>query len=316
MVRNFLASVLVTGGAGYIGSVLTERLLQHDHEVTVLDNLMYNQNSILYLSHYRKFNFIKGDARDKKLIADAVKGKDFVIPLAAIVGAPACDKNPELATTTNLGSVQELMGIVEKDQKILFPNTNSGYGTKDNSQYCTEESPLEPVSLYGRLKVDAEKSVLSRENSIVLRLATVFGVSPRMRLDLLVNDFTFRAVTDGYLVLFEKDFKRNYIHIRDIAKCFEFCMTNFQRMRGEIYNVGRDDANSSKEELALRIKRFVPFLKIVISEVGKDPDRRNYIVSNDKINKTGFQCDYSLDDGIQELIKGYKILYRSAYTNL
>ncbi len=213
-------------------------------------------------------------------------------------------------------SIQELIELVENDQKIIFPNTNSGYGTKDNSQYCTEESPLEPVSLYGRLKVDAEKAVPSRENSIVLRLATVFGVSPRMRLDLLVNDFTFRAVTDGYLVLFEKDFKRNYIHIRDIAKCFEFCMTNFHRMRGQIYNVGRDDANCSKEELALRIKRFVPSLKIVISEVGKDPDRRNYIVSNDKINKTGFQCDYSLDDGIQELIKGYKILYRSAYTNL
>jgi len=308
--------VFITGGAGYIGSVLAERLLQHGHEVTVLDNLMYNQNSILYLAHYKKFEFMKGDARDKKLVTNVIKGKDFVIPLAAIVGAPACDKNPELATTTNLRAIQELLALVSTDQKIIFPNTNSGYGTKDNSQYCTEESPLEPVSLYGRLKVDAEKSILSRDNSIVLRLATVFGVSPRMRLDLLVNDFTYRAVRDGYIVLFEKDFKRNYIHIRDIAKCFEFCMTNFQSMRGEIYNVGRDDANCSKEELALRIKKYVPSLKIVISEVGRDPDRRNYIVSNDKINKTGFQCDYSLDDGIQELIKGYKILYDSAYTNL
>ena len=308
--------MFITGGAGYIGSVLAERLLQHGHEVTVLDNLMYNQNSILYLAHYKKFEFMKGDARDKKLVTNVIKGKDFVIPLAAIVGAPACDKNPELATTTNLRAIQELLALVSTDQKIIFPNTNSGYGTKDNSQYCTEESPLEPVSLYGRLKVDAEKSILSRDNSIVLRLATVFGVSPRMRLDLLVNDFTYRAVRDGYIVLFEKDFKRNYIHIRDIAKCFEFCMTNFQSMRGEIYNVGRDDANCSKEELALRIKKYVPSLKIVISEVGRDPDRRNYIVSNDKINKTGFQCDYSLDDGIQELIKGYKILYDSAYTNL
>ena len=257
-----MVSVLITGGAGYIGSVLTERLLQHGHDVTVLDNLMYNQNSILYLSHHRNFQFIRGDARNKNIIKEAVKGKDFVIPLAAIVGAPACDINPDLATETNLRAIQQLLSLVTEDQKIIFPNTNSGYGTKDNSQYCTEESPLEPISLYGRLKVEAEKTILSRRNSIVLRLATVFGVSPRMRLDILVNDFTYRAMRDGYLVLFEKDFKRNYIHIRDIAKCYEFCMTNFAAMRSQIYNVGRDDANCSKEELALKIKKFVPSLKI------------------------------------------------------
>jgi nucleoside-diphosphate-sugar epimerase len=308
--------VLVTGGAGYIGSVLTERLLQKGYEVAVLDNLMYNQNSILYLAHHRNFQFVKGDARNKKLIADLVRGKDFVIPLAAIVGAPACDRNPDLARETNLNAIQELLDLIDPEQKVIFPNTNSGYGTKDNSQYCTEESPLEPISLYGRLKVEAEKVILSRRNSIVLRLATVFGVSPRMRIDLLVNDFTYRAVKDGYIVLFEKDFKRNYIHIRDIAKCFEFCMMNFEKMHGQIYNVGRDDANCSKEELALRIKKYIPSLKVVISEVGKDPDRRNYIVSNDKINKAGFECEYTLDDGIQELVKGYKILFDSAYTNL
>lgn len=311
-----MASVLITGGAGYIGSVLTERLLQRGHDVTVLDNLMYHQNSILYLSHNRNFQFVKGDARDRKLVGELAVGKEFVIPLAAIVGAPACDRNPRLATETNLTAVQDVLDIIKPEQKIIFPNTNSGYGTKNSSEYCTEESPLEPVSLYGRLKVEAERSVLARKNSIVLRLATVFGVSPRMRVDLLVNDFTYRAVRDGYIVLFEKDFKRNYIHIRDIAKCFEFCMSNFEKMRGEIYNVGRDDANCSKEELALRIKKYVPALKIVISEVGKDPDRRNYIVSNDKITKAGFDCDYTLDDGIQELIKGYKILYDTAYTNL
>lgn len=306
----------MTGGAGYIGSVLTERLLQGGHQVTVLDNLMYNQNSILYLSHHKNFQFVKGDARNKKLIGEVIQGKDFVIPLAAVVGAPACDRNPQLATETNLNAITDLLTLINPEQKIVFPNTNSGYGTKDNSQYCTEESPLEPISLYGRLKVEAERSVLSRKNSIVLRLATVFGVSPRMRIDLLVNDFTYRAMRDGYIVLFEKDFKRNYIHIRDIAKCFEFCMANFEKMRGQIYNVGRDDANCSKEELALRIKKYVSSLKIVISEVGKDPDRRNYIVSNDKINKAGFECDYTLDDGIQELVKAYKILYDSAYTNL
>lgn len=311
-----MASVLITGGAGYIGSVLTERLLQRGHDVTVLDNLMYHQNSILYLSHNRNFQFVKGDARDRKLVGELAVGKEFVIPLAAIVGAPACDRNPRLATETNLTAVQDVLDIIKPEQKIIFPNTNSGYGTKNSSEYCTEESPLEPVSLYGRLKVEAERSVLARKNSIVLRLATVFGVSPRMRVDLLVNDFTYRAVRDGYIVLFEKDFKRNYIHIRDIAKCFEFCMSNFEKMRGEIYNVGRGDANCSKEELALRIKKYVPALKIVISEVGKDPDRRNYIVSNDKITKAGFDCDYTLDDGIQELIKGYKILYDTAYTNL
>lgn len=311
-----MASVLITGGAGYIGSVLTERLLQRGHDVTVLDNLMYHQNSILYLSHNRNFQFVKGDARDRKLVGELAVGKEFVIPLAAIVGAPACDRSPRLATETNLTAVQDVLDIIKPEQKIIFPNTNSGYGTKNSSEYCTEESPLEPVSLYGRLKVEAERSVLARKNSIVLRLATVFGVSPRMRVDLLVNDFTYRAVRDGYIVLFEKDFKRNYIHIRDIAKCFEFCMSNFEKMRGEIYNVGRGDANCSKEELALRIKKYVPALKIVISEVGKDPDRRNYIVSNDKITKAGFDCDYTLDDGIQELIKGYKILYDTAYTNL
>jgi nucleoside-diphosphate-sugar epimerase len=311
-----LTSVLITGGAGYIGSVLTERLLQHGCDVTVLDNMMYNQNSILYLSHHKNFEFIKGDARNKKLVGTAIKGKDFIIPLAAIVGAPACDLNPDLATETNLRAIQDLLVLIETNQRIIFPNTNSGYGTKDNSQYCTEESPLEPVSLYGRLKVEAEKSVLSRSNSIVLRLATVFGASPRMRLDLLVNDFTHRAVRDGYLVLFEKDFKRNYVHIRDIAKCFEFCMMNFEKMHGQIYNVGRDDANCSKEELALRIKKYIPALKIIISEVGKDPDKRNYIVSNDKINRTGFQCEFTLDEGIQELIKAYSILFDSPYSNL
>jgi nucleoside-diphosphate-sugar epimerase len=311
-----MASVLITGGAGYIGSVLCERLLQKNHNVTVVDNLMYNQNSIFYLSHYKNFEFIKGNATNEALLEKVIPGKDFIIPLAAIVGAPACDLNPSLARETNLNAIKSILKLKQESQKMIFPNTNSGYGTKDGRQFCTEESPLEPISLYGKLKVEAEKALLSTPNSIVLRLATVFGVSPRPRLDLLVNDFTHRAVRDGYLILFEKDFKRNYIHIRDVAKCFEFCMSNFDRMRGQVFNLGRDDANCSKEELALKIKKYIPSLKIIISEVGTDPDKRNYIVSNDKINKTGFVCDYSLDDGIQELIKGFKILYESPYSNV
>ena len=309
-------SVLITGGAGYIGSVLCNRLLAHGYEVTVLDNLMYRQNSLLHLSYYKNFDFIKGDARNRELMKGALSGKDFIIPLAAIVGAPACDKNPALASETNFGAIRTIVELKEEHQKIVFPNTNSGYGTKDGKQFCTEESPLQPISLYGRLKVEAEGVLLSTPNSIILRLATVFGVSPRMRLDLLVNDFTYRAVRDGYLVLFEKDFKRNYIHIQDIAKCFEFCMTNFEKMRGQVYNVGRDDANCSKEELALKIKNHVPSLKVISSEIGKDPDKRNYIVSNEKISKAGFKCDYSLDDGIVELIKGFRILYDTQYSNL
>jgi nucleoside-diphosphate-sugar epimerase len=311
-----VSRILITGGAGYLGSVATEYLLGKGHQVTVLDNLLYRQNSLLHLAYQKDFDFINGDARDRELLSKLVGKYDFIIPLAAIVGAPASDRNPELATSTNYGAIVTLLSLVSSRQRIVFPTTNSGYGIKGGGEVCTEESPLTPISLYGRTKVDAEKVLMSSKNAISLRLATVFGVSPRMRLDLLVNAFTYRAARDGFLVLFEKHFKRNYIHIRDVARCFDFCIQNFDRMGDQVYNVGLSDANLSKEELALRIKKFVPDLRIISSEVGKDPDQRNYVVSNAKIEKAGFGCAFSLDDGIQELIKGYKILQDLPYANV
>lgn len=305
--------VLITGGAGYTGSVLTDYLLKQGHYVTVVDNLMYNQNSLFHLAHYDRFHFVKGDVRDRYLMRRVLgEGKfDFALPLAALVGAPLCEQFPQQARETNLGALQE---IVESGQKIIFPNTNSGYGRTTGEVFCNEESPLEPVSHYGRLKVAAEQQVLNADG-ISLRLATIFGVSPRPRLDLLVNDFVYRAAKFGEITLFEKDFKRNYLHVRDLAKCYLFCMQHFEEMQGNVYNVGRDDANCSKEELALLIKKFVPNLRIAYDPTGRDPDQRNYIVSNAKIQALGFVPDYTIEDGIRELLKGYSMLYDTQYRN-
>lgn len=310
-----MASVLLTGGAGYLGSVITEYLLGHGHEVTVLDNLCYGQNPLLHLVHDKHFDFIKSDARDTRLLSRILPKFDFILPLAGIVGAPAAEKNPELAKSVNYGAIAKLLSLRERRQKIIFPNTNSGYGVKRQGEICTEKSRLAPISLYGRTKVQAERLLISQQNTISLRLATVFGVSPRMRLDLLVNNFTYRALKDRYLVIFEKQFKRNYIHIRDVARCFLHCISNFETMKDEVYNVGLDDANLSKEELALLIREHVPDLKLVFSDVGKDIDKRNYIVSNKKIGRTGFHCKYSLDDGIRELVKAYEFLRIDEFVN-
>jgi nucleoside-diphosphate-sugar epimerase len=304
--------VLITGGAGYTGSVLTEFLLQRGHEVTVVDNLMYNQNSLFHLAHFKNLKFIRGDVRNETLMHSLkLSDYNFVLPLAALVGAPLCEQFPLVATETNL---QGILNILDAGGKIIFPNTNSGYGKTTGDAPCTEESPLEPISVYGKLKVQAEQHVL-RSDGISLRLATIFGVSPRPRLDLLVNDFVYRAVKFGEITLFEKDFKRNYLHVRDLANCYLFCMKHFDQMAGQVYNVGRDDANCSKLTLALKIKQFVPSLRIAYDTQGKDPDQRNYIVSNAKIQKLGFSPDYTLEDGIQELIKGYSVLYDTQYRN-
>lgn len=301
--------VLITGGAGYVGSVLTERLLGWEYHVTVLDNLLYQQSSLLHLAHYPKFSFVKGDARDERTVKKLVGGVDVIIPLACVVGAPACEKNPKEAIATNLDAVVMLNELRNQDaQKIIFPTTNSGYGTKSGDVFCTENTPLEPISLYGETKVRAEQALLKTPNVITLRLATVFGVSPRMRLDLLVNDFVYKSVRDGYLVIFEKDFKRNYIHIQDVARVFGHCIDNFDMMKNTTYNVGLDDANLSKEELALMIKKHIPKLFVHFEEISKDPDKRNYIVSNTKLMNTGFRCQFSLDDGIKELIKWLSML--------
>lgn len=300
--------ILIIGGAGYLGSILSEYLLFKGHKITVLDNLMFKQNSLFHLMYNKNFNFIYGDIRDKKILTEAIYKKDFVLPLAAIVGAPACDANPEEAKSINLDAIINLIEILEPQQKIIYPTTNSGYGTKSGEVFCTEETPLEPISLYGTTKVAAEKAIIERGNSITLRLATVFGMSPRMRLDLLVNDFVYKAVVDRYLVVFEKNFKRNYIHIRDVARCFEFCIDNFEYMKNNTYNVGLESANLSKEELVFKIKEYVPNFYVHFADIGSDPDKRNYIVSNEKITKKGFNCTYTLDDGIIELIKGFSML--------
>lgn len=309
-------NILVTGGAGYLGSVLVPELLKLGHKVTVLDTFMFAQSSLAEVCHLESFNVFRGDARDQKLLTSLTKDKDVIIPLAALVGAPLCSRDAIGTVTTNRDSIQTLSNILSKDQRILMPITNSGYGIGQDGIYCTEETPLNPISTYGQTKVEAEKIALERENSISFRLATVFGMSPRMRLDLLVNDFTYRAVKDGFIVIFEGHFKRNYIHIRDVARAFIHGIDNFESMKGEAYNVGLSDANLSKLELCAKIQEYVPNFTVVEAPIGKDPDQRNYIVSNDKIEATGFKPQYSLDMGIQELLKGYMILNNSKYSNV
>ena len=308
--------VLVTGGAGYLGSILSEHLLRAGHSVTVLDALFMGQPSLWHLCADPKFDFVRGDARDEPTLLRLVKDADAIVPLAAVVGAPACDRDPWLARTTNLDAIRMLKRLRSPRQLVVYPTTNSGYGTKSGATFCTEETPLEPISLYGQTKVDAEAEILSAPNTITLRLATVFGLSPRMRLDLLVNHFVYTAVTDRYLVIFEKDFKRNYIHIRDVADCFLHCIENSGKMVGRPYNAGLDEANLSKAELAEKIKLHVPGFFIHYAEVGSDPDKRNYIVSNQRLREAGFVAKRSLDDGIRELLKGYRLLGRSAFANV
>lgn len=309
-------NILVTGGAGYLGSVLVPELLKLGHKVTVLDTFMFGQSSLAEVCHLENFDVVRGDARDEKLLKSLTKDKDVIIPLAALVGAPLCSRDALGTVSTNRDSIQTLSDVLSKEQRILMPITNSGYGIGQDGIYCTEETPLNPISTYGQTKVEAEKIVLERENSISFRLATVFGMSPRMRLDLLVNDFTYRAVKDGFIVIFEGHFKRNYIHIRDVARAFIHGIDHFETMKGEAYNVGLSDANLSKLELCAKIKEHVPNFTIMEAPIGKDPDQRNYIVSNDKIESTGYRPLYSLDMGIKELLKGYTIINNSKYSNV
>ena len=308
--------ILVTGGAGYIGSILCEHLIGTGYKVTVLDNLMYKQQSLFHLCANSSFHLEFGDACDELRVNELLRNVDVIIPLAAIVGAKACDRNSQLAQSVNLESIRLLNRLRSPDQLIIFPNTNSGYGTNSGDFYCTEETPLEPITLYGKTKVQAELELLDSPNVITFRLATVFGISPRMRLDLLVNHFVYAAATDNYIVIFEKDFKRNYVHIRDVADCFLYAIENADQMAGYAYNLGLDEANLSKEELALKIKEYVPDFYIHFSEIGSDPDKRNYIVSNQKLKDAGFLAKRSLDTGIQELLKGFHMMNYSIYENV
>lgn len=298
--------ILVTGGAGYLGSILVEMLINRGFNVTVIDNLLYSQNTLFNLFHSNRLKFIYGDVTSKDFIKKIFQEKyDFVFPLAAIVGFPVSESKPEITWMLNYQAIVDMFEVCG-DARIIFPTTNSGYGITAGETYCTEEDPLNPISVYGKSKVAAEKAIMERGNAICYRLATLFGCSPRMRTDLLLNNFVYKAVTDKVLVLFERHFKRNFAHVRDGARGFLWGMANWDNMKNNIYNLGHPDYNISKDELALLIKKYVPNLNIFYSEIGQDPDKRNYIISNEKLLKTGFIFNYSIDDGIKELISGYE----------
>lgn len=308
--------ILVTGGGGYLGSVVVPRLLAEGYEVTVVDRFMYGQSSLLDCCHHEGLSIIRGDARDRAVIAAEVKRADAIIPLACLTGAPVCHQDPLEAKSVNLDAIVMLLELRSQSQPMIFPTTNSGYGIGQEGIHCTEETPLRPVSTYGRLKVEAEQVVLDAKNTMTFRLATAFGISPRMRLDLLVNDFVYRALNDGFLVVFQGHFKRNFIHVRDVAGAFVHALRNFERMKGEPYNVGLSDANLSKLELCQNIKQQIPSFYFVEGNIGEDPDKRNYIVSNAKIERTGFRPLISLPQGIAELMKGYQVVRRYGYANV
>lgn len=311
-----MANILVSGGAGYLGSILVPSLLEAGHRVTVVDSFMFRQSPLNQLCAHGGFEVHRGDARDEGLMARLAKNADIVIPLAALVGAPLCDADRIGAESINRDAVVMLTRILSPSQRLLMPITNSGYGIGEPGKLCDETTPLRPISLYGRTKVEAEDAVLAHGNAISFRLATVFGMAPRMRLDLLINDFVHRALEDRAVVLFEAHFKRNFIHIRDVARAFLHGIEHFETMRDQPYNVGLSDANLSKAELCERIQRQLPGFVYMEAPIGEDPDKRDYIVSNARIEASGFRPQWSLDAGIAELIKGYRMLSGSPHANV
>lgn len=308
--------ILVTGGAGYIGSTLVPALLQAGYQVTVVDTFLYDQTSLNHVCHDPAFSMVRGDVRDLEAMTPLYQDADIVIPLAALVGMPICNEDPWKATATNRDAIQAMLAVLSPDQRVLYPNTNSGYGVGEADKHCTEQSPLRPISRYGRDKVAAEEAVLAHGNGVTFRLATVFGMSPRLRMDLLVNDFVYRALNDRAVVLFEGHFKRNYIHVRDVTRAFLHALEHFDAMKGEAYNVGLSDANLSKRELCERIREHLPGFVFLDAPIGQDVDKRDYIVSNEKIEATGFAPAHGLDDGIRELLKGFQAIRNHRYANL
>ena len=310
-----MTKILITGGAGYIGSVLIPKLLNDGFQVTCVDNLMYEPTSLMMATKHKKFSLIVGDARDKELMKPLIETSDIIIPLACLTGAPLCNKDKSSALSVNKDAVVMCSDLSSKNQLLIYPCTNSGYGIGEEGIFCTEESSLNPISLYGKLKVEAEKILLEKGNAITFRLATVFGISPRPRLDLLVNDFTYRAFFDKTVVLFEADFKRNYLHIEDAADGFRFAINN-PKLAGNCFNLGYSEANLSKRELCEEIKKIIPEFVYVISEIGTDIDKRNYIVSNEKIEKAGFKASRDLSTGIKELVRALPLLKRTQFANI
>ncbi|RAP33086.1 hypothetical protein DID75_03185 [Candidatus Marinamargulisbacteria bacterium SCGC AG-410-N11] len=307
--------ILITGGAGYIGSVLVNECIKLNYDITVIDTFKYSQTSLLHCCNYPKLRLIKGDCRDKELIKNELQKADCIIPLACLVGAPLCESQPFEAASINRDSIFLILDFLSKSQKLIFPCTNSGYGIGKDNIFCTETSDLNPISTYGKLKVEAEKRIIDNGNGITLRLATVFGVSPRMRLDLLVNDFTYKALREKSIVLFESHFKRNYIHIQDVVQCFIHCLNNYEKMNNETYNLGLSNANLSKKELCHEIEKIIGPFEIIETHGKKDPDQRNYIVSNEKIENTGFKASTSLEIGIKELVRAYTALHPIPFRN-
>lgn len=311
-----MSRVLVTGGAGYLGSMLVPLLLKEGHEVTVLDSFYFNQSTLLDCCMNPNFSVVRGDARNEKLMETLMEGQDYIIPLAAMVGFPLCRADEIAAETTNLGAIKTILKLRKPEQRIMYPCTNSGYGVGEGGKFCTEDTPMRPISLYGSTKTEAERLVLEAGNSLTFRFATVFGASPRMRIDLLVNDFVYRAVFDRTAVIFEGNFKRNYIHIRDAVGAFVWAMNHFEEMKGKPYNCGLSTANLSKIELCEKIKEHIPGFVYLEAPVGEDPDKRDYIVSNERLEATGWRPQYSLDDGIEELKKVYTIIKNKTYSNI
>jgi len=309
-------NILITGGAGYLGSTMVPELLTAGHKVTVVDNFMFKQNSLNHVCYNPNFNIVKGDIRLEITIKSLLKKADIIIPLAALVGAPICSQDPVGAQTTNHDAILMMLKNLSKEQRVLMPTTNSAYGTGDKNNFCTEDSPLRPISKYAIDKVEIEKELMQHENAISFRLATVFGMSPRMRLDLLVNDFTYRAVYDNFVVLFEGHFKRNFLHVRDVSKAFLHGINHFEKMRGEIYNVGLSEANISKYELCQHIKKLVPSFVFMEAPLAKDPDQRNYVVSNAKIEATGYETSVDLSSGLTELVKGFVMVKNTLHGNV
>ena len=307
--------IFVTGAAGYIGSILVPKLLEKGHEVTVLDNFMFRQNSLLDCCFNKGLKVIREDVRNLDLVRELSRDADYIIPLACYTGAPITNLDPMAATSITRDAISDMLKFLQPEQRVIYPNTNSGYGIGEQGIFCTEETPLRPISLYGKLKTETESLILNRGNAVAFRLATVFGSSPKMRLDLLVNDFVYRAFTDRFVVLFEADFKRNYVHVRDVADAFIFAMDHFDQMNGNVYNLGLEEANLSKRELCQLIKKHIPDFYFTEAGIGEDVDKRDYIVSNEKLLKAGFKAKIGIEEGILDLLNAYNVLHKSEYYN-